>query len=593
MGQCKQKRNKELVFTIIALVVIALIITIVIIRALTRKHHNKLDTSEADIIIVGGGTAGCIIARRLSERFPHKHILILDRGVDRRNDPIVYNIKNQVTAGYSLPYSETLPTGIPGVVAAQSLMIGGCSSHNFSLAVRGSPDIYNGEWKTQLGLSYNDLLPYFARIESYQPATPSTSKLRFTTGRIQITPLPTKISLLPRLLPALKLAGEVGLSILVKGLKVITDTGPLRASDTLSNNIVQALNTTRGVPVVDDYNTDVVVCTSVSPQLFVDSRVGIRQSTDVTYLDGRYIYIDQESRGKNRNLQLSPNSTVTNITSTGVDWITEEGAKKNSKLKENGRVIVCAGGLYSPFLLLKSGFTVPELGQNLRAHYGFNAIVAAEATQDENFLFSSGPLAFLSRTTANIRDWQLVVSGSVTPQLLATIQPIPGVTDNTRFFTILLWNLKPRAPGTIGIDPDTPNKPKVSLNLFLDGTIKDPGSDISSLIAGLRYLHTGLVQELKKSYPTLRLVYPPAPVLERDNPVELEKYINNGISLTDHYSRTCKLGTVVDPTTFLLSGTKNIHVADASVFPTIPDGNTNYPTCLIGEIAADRIGSQL
>ena len=60
--------------------------------------------------------------------------------------------------------------------------------------------------------------------------------------------------------------------------------------------------------------------------------------------------------------------------------------------------------------------------------------------------------------------------------------------------------------------------------------------------------------------------------------------------MTDHYCSTCKLGTVVDPNTFLLRNSDNIHIIDASTLPEVSDGNTAYPVMVMAEIAAQRIG---
>lgn len=152
----------------------------------------------------------------------------------------------------------------------------------------------------------------------------------------------------------------------------------------------------------------------------------------------------------------------------------------------------------------------------------------------------------------------------------------------------MLWNLKPRTRGTVSVTPGS-TIPKIDLNLFADGSFDDPESDLSSLIDGMRWMYT-VVQELQKTYPTLVPVFPPVAVLEESDPAVLEVYIKKGLSLTDHYCSTCKLGTVVDPNTFLLNGTENIHVVDTSTFPSISDGNTCYPCIVMAEIAAKRIG---
>jgi hypothetical protein len=167
---------------------------------------------------------------------------------------------------------------------------------------------YNKSWKEQLGIDYNGLLTYFERIEAYHPEFSSNapiSPLRFTNGLIQMTPLPVSLNLAPRIRP-LFWRGVQDPSILGKALRVITDAGPLRASDIFSNNVIAVINNTTTVPIVDDYNTDVVTCITTTPQLFVDSVVGVRQSTDVKYLDKRMIRIDSAWQLKETMKSYSP-----------------------------------------------------------------------------------------------------------------------------------------------------------------------------------------------------------------------------------------------------------------------------------------------
>jgi choline dehydrogenase-like flavoprotein len=566
--------------TIVILVIVLIFVAVMVVKNIPVT----LDTNSADLIIVGAGTAGCILARNMSQKYPKKKVIVLDRGVNRRGDPNVYNIKNMVVAGFTLPYSETLPTDFsPTITAAVSKMIGGGSSHNFALAVRGSPDFYEREWQPQLNLSYKDLLKYFARIESYHPEFSSDRKpspLRFTSGPIQITPLPTSLNLAPRILPMIGKIFTDGPGILGKAYVVVTDSGPLRASDSFTLNAMKIM----GVPIVEDYNTDVITCVAASPQLFVDSVVGIRQSTDVKYLPSSFIRIDSESRGRNENLQLVPNATVTQVTENNVIWTDVDNKTQITKLNSGGKIIMCAGGIYTPYLLLKSGYTMNGIGQGLKSHYGFNIIFAVEATNDEDFNFSSGPVAFLSRDGTNTRDWQIVIEGGGAQPLIDSVGGVPNRTSETKLFNIILWNLKPQTTGSIEYNPSS-SKPVINLRLFEDGG----GNDLSTLIDGLNWINNSFTPALKNTYPSLRIVYPPQQVLQTGDPAELETYIKAGLSLTDYYCATCSLGKVVNPQTFGLYGSDTIHCVDASVFPGISDGNTNYPVMVMAEIASDRI----
>ena len=167
--------GNKIVYIIFAIVIIILtiIVIVAILTAIQDGQRNNPATDNADVIIVGEGTAGCVIARRLHERNRKLKIVILERGVDRRNDRNIYNIANAVTAGFFPPYSEVLPTDFPNTGSSFALMFGGASSHNFALTVRGSPEFYNSLWEPVLGLSFKELVPIFKRIEKYngEPGT--------------------------------------------------------------------------------------------------------------------------------------------------------------------------------------------------------------------------------------------------------------------------------------------------------------------------------------------------------------------------------------------------------------------------------------
>jgi choline dehydrogenase-like flavoprotein len=597
------------VLATIVLVIVVLIAVVVVVALTLALGPIELDVDEADVLIVGGGTAACVLARRLSEYFPRLKIVVLERGVNRRDDPIVYNVKNMLVAGFSEPYSELLPTDFPGAVSAVAKMYGGGSSHNFSLAVRGSRQRWE-ELSSVLGVSYDELLStYFPRVEAYHPEfTPGSlgstppSSLRFRSGMMQITPLPVSLSLAPRIIPALSYVGQQGLSVLGKAFTIITDSGPLRASDAVSSTFTAAISTTRGgVPIVDDYNTDVASCTAASPQLLVDSVIGIRQSTDVAYLPSSHLRIDTKSHARSHrnkgDLQFVPGATVTSVSAQGAKWRDVEGKARSTRLRctssssPAGRVIVSAGGIYTPYLLQRSGFSIPRLGEGLKTHYGFSVVLAVEADAAENFSFSSGPVSFVPRTPGeDTRDWQFLVEGGGSQPLIDAAGGVPGKTPSTVLLSLLLWNLRPRTTGTIGASGEAPT---VNLRLFGDGDTTDPSSDASSMVDAMRWIGQHLLPELSRTYPSMRVVFPTQAALDRDDPVELLSLIRQGLSLTDHYSCTCAMGTVVDPQTFLLSGTSNIHVVDASVAPGISDGNTCYPTIVYAEIAADRIAALL
>ena len=529
------------------MILLAICIILVLLLLLLFLSTRSSIPTEADIVIVGGGTAGFVVARRLSERFPHKKILVLERGENNTNNPIIYNPKNGPYAAYHAPFSQVLTTNFPNVQISLASTYGGGSSHNYSLAVKGSPDFYNNKWGPVLGLSYDQLQPYFAKVDSM----------------MQITPLPTSIDVKSKILPVL----TQGPGTAIKAASIFLNKGALRAGDAFSDVVVQSIASTKNIPIVDNYNGHFEVCVSKTPQVFISGSTGIRQETFNTYLPADY-------RAKAKNLVIVPNATVTRVESDGVIWKNKNGQEVKMKAK---KIIMAAGAIYTPFLLLKSGYS--KVGQDLINHYGTTIVCSVEGVDE----FSSASLAFVPYLSESSRDWQLVITGGVDDRLVGGQQ-----TTGTRF-SMLLWLLNPRSRGSITSEGPIPT---VNLNMFTDGGLDDPESDLSSTLSGLRWMYT-VVQEIRKAYPSITILYPPEEAMIQDNSDVLMGYVKNGVSVTDHYSVSCPLGTAVDPTTFNLIENPKISVVDASTFPNISNGNTTYPVLIMAEIATARIAQNL
>ena len=582
----------------IIIIILLLIFLFILILQFHKNKIIKLDTKEADIVIIGGGTAGCILARRLNETLPNHKIILLERGQDFHNNPIVYNIANAGIAAYTNPFSEVLKADNPNVLISIGTMYGGGSSHNYALVVHGSPEYYNNVWKKQLGLSYSDIIPYIKKVETYIGTT-QNRKVRGDDGKLQVYQLPINIKLLNKIIPFIKNEFSKGflsgLNTLNKTIDTVKNIGPLRASDDFSKNMVNIISQLKSISIVEDYNANIINCASINPQLFVDNITGLRSSTDVTYLNSSYINKDNFGNGIRNNLQIVANATVNKFNNKEIEWIDKDGKLNITKLSQNGHIILCAGAVYSPYLLLKSGFKNNNIGKNLRTHYGCTMIVSVNSDKNEDFNFSSGPVAFVPKNTNNTakRDWQIICGGSalLNKKLLNNVGIDHDLEQknnpNLRYFVFLLWIMDPKTRGLISIDPKNNNMPKIELKLFEDGDLKNPNSDLSNIVDGLKFLYS-IVQNMNKIYPSLRSIYPPETVFRENNINILANYVKDGISLTDHYSGTCGFNDVVNPNDFSIYGSSNIHVVDASIL-SLPDGNTEFPVCVLAEIAADRI----
>jgi choline dehydrogenase-like flavoprotein len=607
----------------LVIIVILIVVIVAVYSALCWVSDVRVRTisaDEADLIVVGAGTAGCVVARRLHDTHPHLKILILERGADRQADPRVFNIAQALEVAYATPYSEVLPVqtiptlekyGIHPTVSIAT-MNGGGTSHNFGLLVKGSPHLYD-TWKTDLGVGYHELQKtgIFARIDRQM----STSEV------------PLRIDALSMIGPALKKAYQKydaveATRILERTAYVARHAGPLRAPDDLSDALLKALQRTRPqLSLVRDYNGDVEACASKHPRLFVDGELGIRSSSDISYLPRSYL----NSARNHSCIQIAQNALVSELafnhrldttsesvgdllTCKGVNWTDQDGQNRITKLRKGGRVMLAAGGIHSPLLLQKS---LPatylagggEIGTHLLNHYGCTLIFKTKT----DFNYSSGPVTFVPDSRhpgKDRRDWQMILGGEVllNPVLLTKVGLTP---DSGNYSSMLTWLLHPRSQGSL---QSTAKGPQITLGMYTDGPLSDQQSDLASLVRALRWMYQ-LVREMRQRPPFSLsggpeyggengkgprisdpvVVFPPEEVLERDNAEELAEWVKIGLSQTDHYSGTCPIGKVLNPEDFSVRGTTNVHVVDASTFPSLPNGNTAYPTLVMAEIAAARI----
>lgn len=548
-----------------------------------------------DIIIIGAGTAGCILARRIHDLCPKKRILLLERGKSRKNDSVVYNVAKAAKAGFEEPWSEVWQSTdkFPVTVAK---MVGGASSHNFFLAVHGTEAFYETKWMPTMGPF--DVRGYLKELEAFQggkckngfkachqcDSKPKTGRGTIPWwlnpedhSKLAISQLPVSVNILPKLVPyAVRWA-----SLLrpFQSLDVLFNHGPLRAEERFSSHLASSLSGTSNAPIVDDYNVVNGVCVSKTPQIFVDDITGLRFTTE----------------------ELLPGSSVTLKTCASVERFDPTSLTVFStcqKWQAKERIILCAGGVYSPFLLSRSGIPVPTRMLN---HYGTTLIFEVKKPQCAPdpcgncsgqrkspqggcgalfpSPFSSGPLAFVSRDkTTNRRDWQLV-SLSGKDNLNKAL--IPNFREDAFYVQFLVWLMSPRSAGSIVVG--TATQPTVSFNIFSDGDLTDPLSDLSSLTAAMRWMKQ-IVDELSLSYTT-ELVFPPLASFASD--AVLSSDVKKGVSITSHYAGT--LSTVLNYDTFSVNSFPNVHVVDTSVFPALSDGNTEYPVGVLALIAADRI----
>ena len=517
-----------------------------------------------DYIIVGGGSAGCVLAGRLSEDASVKVMLLEAGGSDR-------NILFRIPAGFakmtkgiaSWGYSTVPQRHMQNRVFwyTQAKVIGGGSSINAQLYNRGNALDFN-EWR-QLGnegWSYEDVLPYFKKAENFE------------RGADQYH--------------------GVG--------------GPLSVSDPRAS-----------LPICEAF-------------FAAGEELGIPRNTDVNgaLQDGLgYYQMTQKNaaRSSSSTAYLKPALERKNLTvhkNVQVAQLVIEGSRVRGVKLLNGEmiyaereVVLCSGAIGSPKLLMQSGIgpadhlsavriktlhDLPGVGGNLQDHV--DLFVISECTGDHTydkygkpfwaaiaglqyFLTKSGPATnalfsqggfWYADENARSADIQFHLGlGSGIEVGVAKLKNA-GVTLNSAF-------MRPRSRGTVRLASSNPTaKPLIDPNYWADPYDKEMS------LRGLKLAREILNQKSLKPY----VIEERLPGLALKTDAELADYACNHAKTDHHPVGTCKMGhdkmAVVSPQ-LKLHGLEGLRIADASVMPTITTGNTNAPTIMIAEKAADLI----
>jgi choline dehydrogenase len=526
-----------------------------------------------DYIVVGAGSAGCVVARRLSDD-PKNRVLVLEAG------PATDTFWIKAPAGMGMLFksekynwnffTEPVPTlRDRKIYWPRGKGLGGSSAINGLVHIRGDRRDFD-HWKRlgNSGWGWDDVLPYFKRSEHNSRGADAFR----------------------------------------------SDQGPLAVSDSVFNHpsvidFVEAAHRS-GIPRIDDFNAGSHDGVGF---LQFNIRNGVRETSYDAFL---------RPVGNRQNLVVKTETRVRRILfegrrATGVECSQGDRTWKVAATRE---VILCAGALNSPHMLMLSGvgdgemlqkqgidvlMHAPGVGRNLQDHFSTRTQVRGTPDSSynknlrgwrkywEGIQYVTRRRGYLALGFSTVAAFVRSSPAVEYPDLEISFRPMTftfkpsgdAVVDSYQAMSASVYRVRPASRGEIVLRSPDPMLPPAFIPNYLSNA-----EDVEAAVSGMRWLRKILATEPLASRVRGEIL--PGADVRTDE--QLLDYMQREGQCAFHPAGTCKMGN--DPMSVVddhlrVRGVERLRVIDASIMPTVTSGNTNAPTVMIGEKGAEMIRS--
>lgn len=500
-------------------------------------------TGRFDVIVVGGGSAGCVAAARLSEDRARR-VLLVEDGPDPQPVPdIVADPKRQPELALASPYVRMYDVrrpidGSTFPLLSGRILGGGSSVNNMSVVRPIRRDFEAWERFGGDGWSYEAMLPLMRAIETDPDF--GDRPIHGSSGPLWLD-------------RALTLDGALD--------------PPVRA--------LVAASAAMGLPVCEDLNVPEPLGICASPYNIRDGR---RQSTATAFLGPARERPNLEIRADTPALRLVLDATRV----VGVELRTPGGTETAGA----DTVVVSAGVFHSPQLLMLSGIGAPwaleavgipvrhrldGVGENYQDHAVVYLTFEGSGDQREEWVMPKVRLVARSDPSLPYGDLHVFTRPAIR---------LPGLPP---MLPVSIHLLDHRSRGRVGLaSPDPTDLPVIEPNLL------EHPDDLGAMTNAMRFV-TELVAQ-----PALAPLY--GPLIQPESGADWARFARSTFTSYFHGVGTCRLGPASDPLSVVddrlrVHGLDNLWVADASVLPVLPHANTNVSAILVGEVLARNFGA--